>query len=282
MLQTAAVGIHQEQLEVATVADVLVRCEDDLLAVGSERRGETGAAEIRDPLGVLAIGVGDEDLHFHGRSQVLGQFVFVILHSFRSGRMAGAPDQLLTVPREERAAVVADAGSDLACLAAVHVADPQVQIAAALGGPHHFPGLPVHGGFRVVSRMREHLLDNLSVERGLVHLKRFVDWPQIALAAVDAGRTWRAGFVRGRVNDVLAVGIEISAGGAALARRHQVLVGSVGVHHKDLIALVGVARGLENDLGSVRRPIGFRVGSSGGQLLDGAKMFFFGRQTSQE
>ncbi len=65
---------------------------------------------------------------------------------------------------------------------------------------------------------------------------------------------------------------KIAAGGAALACRDQLLVRPVGIHDEDLVALVALPRGLEDETLSVRRPIRLRILASLGKLADIAKM----------
>src|ERR1039458_10351539 len=105
--------LFRSKLEVAAVAIVLVGAEQDLLAVGGESGGEAGAAEIRDGVGVRAIGIADHQLHFHGRGEVVGQQRLVSLHQLGGLGIIGAPDQLGAVAGVDRAAIVAGGFGEL-------------------------------------------------------------------------------------------------------------------------------------------------------------------------
>jgi hypothetical protein len=61
---------------------------------------------------------------------------------------------------------------------------------------------------------------------------------------------------------------KVRAGGAALTGGYHVLIGSVGVHDEDLIAIQLVARGLENEALAVGGPIGFGILATEGELLE--------------
>jgi len=61
---------------------------------------------------------------------------------------------------------------------------------------------------------------------------------------------------------------KISAGRAAFAVRNHMLIGPVGVHHENLVALQLVARRLEDQPLAVRSPISLSVLAAEGELFD--------------
>ncbi len=66
----------------------------------------------------------------------------------------------------------------------------------------------------------------------------------------------------------LIVGQEIAACGAAFAGGDHVLVGAIGVHNENLVALEIAAGGLKDEALAVGRPIGFGVFAAIGELFD--------------
>src|SRR5712675_337904 len=76
------------------------------------------------------------------------------------------------------------------------------------------------------------------------------------------------------VDQPLTVRREITAGRAAVARTHQLLVRAVGIHGEFLIAFVRLARGLKNDLFAVGPEIGFSILAGEGELTDVAQVNF--------
>jgi hypothetical protein len=70
----------------------------------------------------------------------------------------------------------------------------------------------------------------------------------------------------------LIVREKIAASGAALAGGNHVLIGAVGVHDEDLVALQLVARGLEDQPLPIRSPVRFGVLSAERQLPDVVQM----------
>ena len=102
------------------------------------------------------------------------------------------------------------------------------------------------------------------------------------MAAVGRRRARVAGAVRGGVDDVLVVGQEIAAGGAALAGRDHVLIRAVGVHDVHLVALVRRARGLEDQPLAVGRPISLGILATVGELVDVAQMRIGGESGGRE
>ena len=78
--------------------------------------------------------------------------------------------------------------------------------------------------------------------------------------------------MRGGVEDVLIVREEIAAGGASLAGGDHMLIRSVGIHYKNLIALQLVARGLEDQALAVWSPVRLGVLTAEGELPDVVEM----------
>jgi hypothetical protein len=65
---------------------------------------------------------------------------------------------------------------------------------------------------------------------------------------------------------------KVGAGGAALAGGDHMLVGTVGVHDEDLIAIDLFARGLKDEPLAIRGPVGFGVLAAECQLLEIVEM----------
>ena len=84
-----------------------------------------------------------------------------------------------------------------------------------------FFGLPVDGGFGIVAVGGGEALQIRAVVFGEENVVAGIDGPDIAFAAVGGGRASGRGEMRGGVEDVLAIGQEVAAGGAALAGRDQ-------------------------------------------------------------
>jgi hypothetical protein len=81
----------------------------------------------------------------------------------------------------------------------------------------------------------------------------------------------------GGVENLLAVGVEETAGGASLAGRDHALVAAIDIHGENLIALhVAVGR-LEDQLLAVGGEVGLGVLATKGELVDVAQMFFLRR-----
>ena len=152
--------------------------------------------------------------------------------------MVGAPDDLLAITREERAAVVSRVCGDAGFARAIGLHGPQVEVAAALGGVENRVGLPVDGRLCVVAvRVRQALLD-LAVVGSQEDVVSGKDRPHVAFAAVGRRRALRRPFVRRAVDKVLVVLEKVRARRPSLACGDQLLVRTVGIHQKDLVALV--------------------------------------------
>ena len=67
---------------------------------------------------------------------------------------------------------------------------------------------------------------------------------------------------------MLVVGQEVGAGSAAFAGGDHVLIGTVGVHDEDLIALKVATGGLEDETFAIGRPVCFGILAAVGELVD--------------
>src|SRR2546423_2564408 len=78
LFQPRPIRICKEQIEVAELwIGVMVRGEDDFLAIGCPRRAETGGAQMRDLTLVAPIGIHDPEIHLVGAHQTLGEEILV-------------------------------------------------------------------------------------------------------------------------------------------------------------------------------------------------------------
>ena len=75
-----------------------------------------------------------------------------------------------------------------------------------------------------------------------------------------------------RVQNPLIIRQEVSAGRAALARRHHVLIRAIRVHDENLIAIQLVASRLKNDSFPVRSPVRLSILAAESYLRNVAKM----------
>src|SRR5581483_1937492 len=71
LLQTRAVGVDQIKLKLASIASMLIRRKQNLLSVRCEGGRKTRASEVGNLLCVLSVGIRHEQLHLHGRCQIL-------------------------------------------------------------------------------------------------------------------------------------------------------------------------------------------------------------------
>ena len=252
----------------AAVAIVPVGRKNDPPAVRGELRSEAGAAEIRDPFGVAAVGVRHENLHPHRSGQVLRQEVLVLPYVLLAGGMMGAPHHLPAVGREESAAVIAKAASELALAGAVRRHRPQLQIARSLRGVDDPLRLPVDGPFGVVPIGRRQLPQALPVPTHDEDVVAGIHRPDVALRAVRPGRTGIAALMGRAEQDLAAAGQEVAAGRRSLAGRDHPNIAAVALHHVDLVTAMLASRRLKHQLLAVGRPVGLGVLAPGGELPD--------------
>src|SRR4029077_14309220 len=128
--------------------------------------------------------------------------------------------------------------------------------------------------FGVVAGSGGQLLEVGAVGVGGEDVVARIDAPDVAFGVVGPGRAVGAAEVGGGVQDLFAVGIEVRAGGAALAGRDHVLIAAVGVHDEDLVAFQRVAVGLEDELLAVGGEVGLCVLSAEGELADVVEVLF--------
>ena len=193
-----------------------------------------------------------------------------------AGGMVGAPDEPGSVRRIEGAPIVARLIRQALHLLPGQVHRIRVQVALAQRRPDDPATVPAHRGLGVVAGLVGQLADDFPVIAGQVDIVAGIDRPDVTAAAVRPRGTLGAGLVGGGVEEVLAVGQKVGAGGTPLAGRDHAYVGPVGVHDEDLVALQAVAGGLENDPFAVGRKISFRVLAAEGELADVLQMAFVG------
>src|SRR5687767_12586131 len=63
LLETGAVGVDEEEIEIAAAWVLVVRRKDDPPPIGSEERGEVGAAQLRHLTLSASVGVHHPNLH---------------------------------------------------------------------------------------------------------------------------------------------------------------------------------------------------------------------------
>jgi hypothetical protein len=284
LLQASSIDVDLEDIEASAAGLAEVGCEEDGAAVGREVRREARRLEVRHLVRVSAVGVGDVDLELARADEVLLQQGLVFGRFLALAGTRSAPDELLAVGREERAAIVAQGFRDLLDAAdrthRVELGDVELEVTASVAREDDAP-VVADGGFGVIGLGRAGLeLDRVgAIGLGAVELEGVVDRPDVALAHVGIGR---AALARGRVRveDAFAAREVIGAGRARVALGDLLLVGAVRAHRPDLVAgragRALRALGLVAQVLSVEGPIGFRVRPARGQLADVLEMFFLG------
>src|SRR6185369_9993323 len=163
LLESGAVGVNQEQIEETRIALILVRRKQDLAVVGRKRRREARAAEICDLFGARAVGIGDKQLHLHGRGQIFFQQLAILGGLLCGIWMIGAPHHLAAVVGKHGAAIVAFGIGDALLASAVLVHSPQFQIAGRQGCVNDLFSLEIDGAFGVIASGVGQLLDDLAL-----------------------------------------------------------------------------------------------------------------------
>src|SRR5579872_7270833 len=173
--------------------------------------------------------------------------------------MVGAVSDPAPIGRKERPAIIAERVGEPPDPASVGIHGVDFQVAIAGGSENDLLAVRGEGGFGVVTGTVSKPLDDLAAVGGVVNLVFGIDAPHVAMGVVGARRAFLARFVGGGIKHVPAVGVEISARGAAGAGRNQVLIGTIAVHDEDLVALVGLARGHEDQAAPVIAEVSFGI-----------------------
>src|SRR5579862_3724690 len=190
--------------------------------------------------------------------------------------MVGAVSDPAPIGRKERPAIIAERVGEPPDPASVGIHGVDFQVAIAGGCENDLLAARREGGFCVVTGTGREPLGDLAAVGGVVNLVLGIDAPHVPMGVVGARRALLARFMGGGVEHVLAVGVEVPAGGAAGAGRGQVLIGAVAVHDENLVALVGLACGHEDQAAAVIAEVSFGIQPAEGQLLYVAKMLFPG------
>src|SRR5216683_4745973 len=128
----STVSIDDIKIEIAGVFWVgLVGSENDALAVGVEERSEIGRAVVGNLRLVFAVGVHDPNLQVAGTNQAAREQVFIVGDFLLVLGVLGAVDNLLSVIRKERAAVVTQLMRELANVLPVGIHGVDIEIAIA-------------------------------------------------------------------------------------------------------------------------------------------------------
>src|SRR5690349_6157446 len=173
--------------------------------------------------------------------------------------MVSAVNDPFAVGRKERSAIVAQRVGQAPGPGPIGVHGVDFQVVVARGSEDNLLAVAGEGGFGVVTGAGGEALHDLALVGGIVNLVLGIDAPHVSMGVVRARRALLAGFMGGGIENVFAVGEEVSAGGAAGAGGDQVLVGAVAVHGEDLVALIGLARGHEDQPAPVKAEVGFGI-----------------------
>ena len=265
-LEVRAVGVDREQIERGALRRLVVRAEDDPLAVREEVRRERCARQVRDLVRLGAVGVGDPQVHLRRLDEVLRVQRLVLLEIL-AGRPRRAPHDLRAILREERAAVVAHRVRELAQVGAVGVHPPQLEIARALRREDDRAVFRAHRRLGVVARRAGQLAAIRAVGVRAIDVV-LEEAPVVALRHVGRRRALRPVLVGRRVDDLFIAFQEVRAGRAALAGRHQLARAAGRRHLLDLIALIRLVVGLEDQLIAVERPVRFGIVTAERQLFE--------------
>lgn len=274
--ESGAVDVYHEEIELAAFGVAVVGAEDDLLAVGVEERGEGGRFEARHLLLVLAIGIHDPDFELGWADHVLFEQSDVVGALLFALDEVASPDDFLSVPADEGAAVVALLVGEASDLFRHEVGAVDLEVAVLVAGEGHVATIGVDGGFGDVAVDVEDGFENVGLEISAVEGELGIDHPDVAFAAVELLlRSFVGGECAAEV-DVFVVGRDVAAGASALSGRDEPLCASVGVHLEDL--LIGEA-GLERLVGdgaAVFAEISFGILAPEGELADVGEVGFAG------
>src|SRR5262249_40845427 len=189
--------------------------------VGQEVGREIGGAVVGDLVLVIAFGVHHPDFKIAGTDQAARKQVLVVDDLLRRLRMLGAVNDLFSVIRPERAAIVSQLMGELLYVAAVGIHGVDVEVAVAGRGKDDLLAIRSDGGVRVVAWRMSEGKQVAAVRFGGVDFVAVVNWPDVAARVIGLGWALGAGGVRRGEQDAIARGKEITASGAPLAGRDQ-------------------------------------------------------------
>ena len=213
---------------------------------------------MRDLALPAAVRAHDPEIEVRGPHQVAAQETPVVRGRRVSRRILGAPADPLAVAREIRSTVVAELIGEPHDARAVRMHLVQVEVAVAHGSEHDPATVDRERGLGVVAGRAGEATEVGAVGPRGEDVVALSDRPHVALREVRRRRARVAREVgRGEQHAPIPV-VEVAAGGAALASAHPLECAGREVEHELLIAGIAVARGLEDQLGSVARPVGLR------------------------
>src|ERR1017187_1525626 len=165
--------------------------------------------------------------------------------------MLGTVNDLLSVERPERAAIVAQLMRQLLHVAAVGVHGVDVEIAVPHRGENDLLSIAADGGFRIVARSLRELLRIAAVQIGRVDVIRAVNRPYVTLGIVGLGWAFCSIRPSGRVQNFSTAGKYVAARGSANSAAEQLrgcrfAVSSVDGHGVNLVARPPVTLVLKN------------------------------------
>ena len=160
---------------------------------------------------------------------------------------------------------------------AIGVHRVNIEIAIAHGGEYDLLAVERDRGFGVIAGRGGQLLQVGAVRIRRENVISRIHRPHVALRKIRPRRALRARQMRRSVENLFAVGIEKTAGGASFAGRDHVLVAAVDIHRENLVALHIAMRGLIDQLLAVGGKVGFGILSAEGQLMHVAQMLFLRR-----
>ncbi len=267
-LEARAVRVHRPELELAPGGIAVVGGEDHSLAAGEEGRGEGGGVEVGELARLAAVGVGGPDLELARPHQPARQELPVVVE-LGPHRPRGAPDDLPAVGREVGAAVVARGVGQPLDVAAIGIHPVELEIAVTVGGEDQRAVLGADGRLGVVGGVLGQPPEVAAVRLRGPDLIGRVDGPDVALRAVGRRRAGVARGVGGGEEHAAAVRGEVGAGGPSFAGRDQRRsAAAIRREAEDLVAGIGRAGRLEDQLPAVGRPVRLGVLAAMGELDD--------------
>ncbi len=256
------------EIELPTALIPHVRAEDHPLPIRMEEGAEVPGVVVGELHQVRAIRIHHVDRQLRGSDEATPEQELVLLER-RSLGATRAEDDLRAIRRVERTAVVARGVREPPDIAAVRCHGVDLEVPIPHRGEADAAPVRRHRRLRVVAGRGGEHLEPAPVRVRLVDLVAVVDRPHIAHRAVGDRRAHLARGVGRGEEDLVVIRVEpVGAGGATRPGRDQLEVPAIEIHGVDLVALVGRALRLEDELLPVGGEVGLRVLPPIGELPD--------------